>query len=582
MDATRDDLHGDHGPGAMALLHREIESLRAERAAIAEERDRAQAKVAALATELEKVSVDRDFARQELAMVKHRLAKLLRERYGKKAETVDLPLFAHVIVEEDVKSKAAAAREEKELRTWVEGHARKRRRRGERYENLQERVREVELSEEQRKCSCCGEERVRIGEQRHMRLEYRPAEVWRETTVQGKYACPFCPQNGVETAPVEPPAVPRSLAGTGLMAAVAVNKYCHHLPLYRQEEVFAALGLSLSRSVMCDWARLTADGLLPLWNALRKEVRSIAPPPEWRVVQTDETPVKVLRPGSGKTREARMWTYLGHGSDPEHDRKYAVFEFTESRAGRWPLEWFGDYEGNVQADAYSGYDRLFATGRVIEFGCMAHARRKFVEAMPTDRERCLDVLSMIRELYRVEHAAEARVTALALERGDALRRTERCAIRREMRLEHAPPILERLKVRLDELESDRRVLPKSPVGQAVAYARNHWQALTRYVGNGAVEIDNNASERMLRPVAVGRKNWTFLGSDDGGQTAAILFSVLASARLHEIEPWAYMRDALERVPRAKTDDDVREMLPDRWIAANPQHRLPLARSNKGW
>ncbi len=585
MDATRDDHHGDHvghGPAATAELRREVELLRAQRDAMAAERERAEAKVATLSAELERVSLDRDFVRQELAKVRHQLAGFLRERYGRKAETVDLALFAHLMVEEAARSEAVARQEEKEIQTWIAGHQRTRRKRGERYGNLPEKVREVELTEAERKCSCCGEERLRIGEERHTRLEYKPAEVWRETTVQGKYACPFCPRQGVETAPVEPPAVPRCLAGTGLMAAVVVNKYCHHLPLYRQEAVFAATGLSLSRSVMCDSARLTADTVLPLWSLLRKEVRSMVPAVEWRVVQTDDTPVKVLRPRSGGTKEARMWTYLGHGSDPEHERRYAVFEYTESRAGRWPLEWFGDYVGNVQADAYAAYDRLFNTGRVTEFGCMAHARRKFVDALDLDRETCLGVLAMIRELYAVEHVAEERALAVAAERGAALARTERCAIRRELRRERAVPVLERLRIRLDELASSPRVLPKSPTGQAVEYARNQWEALRRYVDNGAVEIDNNASERMLRPIAVGRRNWTFLGSDRGGETAAILFSVLGSARLHEIEPWAYMRDALERVPRARTDDDLRELLPDRWIAANPRHRLPLARSNKGW
>jgi transposase len=572
MDATRGD---DHDPAATAELRREVERLRAQRDAAAAERD-------AIRAELERVALDRDFARNELEKVKHQLAQLLKQRYGRKAEKVDLPLFAHLLVEEAAKSEAIAAEEEKELRTWIEGHHRVRRKRGERHENLPEKVREVELSEAERKCSCCGEQRLRIGEERHTRIEYKPAEVWRATTVQGKYACPFCLHKGVETAPVEPPAVPRTLMGTGLMSAVVVNKYCHHLPLYRQEAVFAAMGLSLGRSVMCDGARLAADAVHPLWCLLGKEVRSVAPPREWRVVQTDDTPVKVLRPGSGRTKEARMWLYMGHGADPEHERKYAVFEYTDSRAGRWPREWFGDYEGNVQADAYAGYDRLFLTGRVTEFGCMAHARRKFVDALELDREACMGVLAMIRELYAVEHAAEQRALAVADERGEALRRTERCAIRRATRQEQATPVLGRLRTRLDELSTSPRVLPKSPLGEAVQYARNNWNALSRYVDNGAVEIDNNAVERMLRPIAVGRKNWVFLGSDQGGETAAILFSVLGSARLHEIEPWAYMRAMLERVPRVKSEAELVELLPDRWIAANPSHRLPLARSNKGW
>lgn len=578
MDATRDD----HGSTATASLIREVESLRAERDAFAAARAQDESRIASLSAELEKVSLDRDSARQELALVKHQLAKHLRERYGKKAETIDLPLFAHLVVEEAAKSEAVAQQEEKETKAWVEGHHRTRRKRGQRYENLPEKVREVELPEAERKCSCCGEQRVRIGEERHTRLEYKPAEVWRETTVQGKYACPFCPHKGVETAPVEPPAVPRTLMGTGLMSAVVVNKYCHHLPLYRQEEVFGAMGLHLGRSVMCDAARLAADAVLPLWNCLRKQVRSMAPPLEWRVVQMDETPVKVLDPGTGKTKEGRMWVHLGHGADPEHERKYAVFEYTPNRAGHWPREWFAGWAGNVQADAYGGFDALFRAGGLVEFGCMAHARRKFVEAVDVDRETCLGVLAMVRELYAVEHAAEAKALAVAAERGAALRRTERCAIRLELRQERAVPTLGRMRARLDELAASRRVLPKSAVGQAVTYALNNWAALSRYAANGAVEIDNNASERMLRPIAVGRKNWMFMGSDRGGETAAILCSVLGSARLHEIEPWTYMRAVLERVPRVRSEDELAELLPDRWIAANPEHRLPLARSAKGW
>ena len=570
-----DALHSHGRPVDVAALLRENERLRAEH-------DRVATKAAALAGEMERVERERDSARTELATVRHQLAKLLRAKYGRKAESVDVGLFAHLIAEESQASSAISEQEEKELRTWVKGHRRERKSRGSRYEHLPEEVREIDLAGEQRRCRCCGEDRMRIGEERHTEIEIVPAQAKRVTTVQAKYACPFCPEAGVETAAAPPRAVPRCLAGPGLLSTVVVNKYCHHLPLYRQEAVFAPMGLALSRSTMCDWARLVADALIPLWNTLRKEVRSMEPPREWRVVQTDDTPIRVLRPGSGRTKEARLWVYLGHGSEIEHDRQYAVFEYTASREGQWPRKWFAEYGGNVQADAYGGYDAMFREERITEFGCWAHARRKFYEARDLDREACLRVLGMIRELYAVEHAARTKATEREKESGERLSRVARCTLRRDMRREDAVPILDRIKAYLDELANGRRHLPKSAVGLAIEYARRNWEALRRYVDNGAVEIDNNASERMIRPVAISRKNWMFAGNDRGGETAAILFSVLGSARLHEIEPWAYMRSVLELMPLARSDDDVRQLLPDRWKAANPGHHLPLSRGRTRW
>jgi hypothetical protein len=273
-----------------------------------------------------------------------------------------------------------------------------------------------------------------------------------------------------------------------------------------------------------------------------------------KVIATDDTPVPVLDPKRGKTRTGRLWTYVGDGDHP-----YTVYDYTPTRSRDGPTAFLGDYAGYIQADAYGGYDHLFkpkagAASVPTEVGCWAHARRKFVEAEDSDPVRAHAAAAMIRLLYEVEAAARD------------LDAASRCAMRRQ----RSVPRLEQLKTWLEAQKVE--VLPKSPMGQAISYCLSNWAALTRYTDDGDLVIDNNVAENALRPVAVGRKNWLFAGSNNGGHTGAALMSLVASCKRHGLDPFAYLRDVLTRLP-ATPVSQLDQFLPDLWKA---KHLTPAA------
>jgi hypothetical protein len=269
------------------------------------------------------------------------------------------------------------------------------------------------------------------------------------------------------------------------------------------------------------------------------------------VIWTDETPVTVLggeQPGSSR---GQFWAYIG---DDEHP--YTVYDFTMSRSRDGPTAFLSGFKGFLQADAFSGYDGIFlgSDGGILEVACWAHARRKFYGARPNAPRQANEILEWIRQLYDIEDRALGWSAA------------ERLALRQR----ESVPILDRIEAKLDELTG--RVLPKSSLGQAVTYARNQWTALRRYTGDGRLTIDNNVSERTLRLQAIGRKNWEFVGSPEAGPRAAVLFTILAGAKRHHLEPWAYVRDVLLRLSAGETD--LESLLPDRWAASHPEYVLP--------
>ena len=268
-----------------------------------------------------------------------------------------------------------------------------------------------------------------------------------------------------------------------------------------------------------------------------------------KLLGTDDTPVPVLVPGRGKTQEARMWAYRG-----DHDYPFNVFDFTMTRQRAGPLRFLRRDEGSraeqgfrgyLQADAYAGYDVLFRLGGIVEVGCWAHARRKFFEAKETDLARGMEALARVKLLYEVEDAAKE------------LSSVERLALRQG----RAAPLLAALKNWLDECYA--KILPRSAMGEAMAYTLSNWEALTRYAADGDIPIDNNAVERMLKIIGLGRKNWMFAGSERGGQTAAVLFTIISSAKRHRLNTWAYLRDVLWRLADLKPGD-LEQLLPDRW------------------
>src|ERR1700722_19237746 len=398
---------------------------------------------------------------------------------------------------------------------------------------------EHDLSVADQQCSGCGRAKDRIGQDESRILEYVPAKLEVHVHVRPKYACRYC-QDGVASPPPPVRPITRGIAGPGLIAQVVVGKFGDHLPLYRQEDFFTRHGLHIPRSTLCDWVRAAAELLKPLYQR-QKELVLQSP-----VLWTDDTPVTLLSSGQEGSRTGRFWTYIAE----EHP--YSVYDFTESRVRDGPANFLRGFEGYLHADAYGGYDQIYlgSNDAIREVACWAHARRKFFDARHSSPRDTHQILEWIRQLYDVEDRA----------------REMSADTRQKMRAAEATPVLDRIGARLAELE--KRVLPKSVLAKAVSYANNQWQALRRYVEDGRLSIDNNLSERTLRHQAIGRKNWLFLGSEQAGPRAAVLFTILAGAKRHRIEPWPYLRELLLRLHG--DDSRLDELLPDRWAATHPE------------
>jgi transposase len=584
-----DVITDDSNPSAATLdeLRRENERLRAERVELLDQLKQKD---------------------RELASVQHQLQALLRRYYGRSSEKMDpnQRLLFEDLIDKAIPERPADPDPEEEA-------APRRRRRGHGRRRLpadlpREKVIH-DLPEEQKPCPCCGTMRHIIGKETHEQLDYIPARVKVIEHIRLTYGCPQCEQDAspegpqIVTAnkPVQP--IEKGLAAPGLLSYIIVSKYGDHLPLHRLEGILQRHGIEIARSTMCDWAAQCADLLRPLYDLMVEEVRSS------KVIHTDDTPVKVQDRSRTQTRTGRFWVYLGDFAHP-----YTVFAYTPSRSRDGPMAFlrgWGQEQGvYLQADAFGGYDGIYAGqagGCVTEVACWAHARRKFYDARHSDPATSAQALAHIRLLYDVEKQArqeadkavkhkakrkakstfaEAAPTGesfnhpasatdgLAAEAsaGEASARHfhELLAERRlRLRQELAAPRLADFKVWLESRQAERggNVLPKSPMGQAIQYALNQWDALCVYTTDGRLNIDNNPSENALRRVAIGRKNWLFVGSDKGGRTAATLLSLIATCQRHKVEPLAYLRDVLTRIP-ATPINDIDQFLPDRWT---PSH-----------
>ena len=409
---------------------------------------------------------------------------------------------------------------------------------------------ELDVLPPEKTCSCCGRDKDCIGQDESKILDYVPSKLEVHVYVRPKYACRYC-KDGVVSPPVPEKPIVRSIAGPGLIAQIVVSKFGDHLPLYRQEDIFTRHGLHIARSTLCDWVKASAELLRPLYERQKELVLQSS------VLWTDDTPVTVLMGGKGGSRKGRFWPYISE------QHPYSVYDFTESRARDGPAKFLAGFQGYLHADAYAGYDHIFlgSNESIVEVACWAHARRKFFDATQSSPRESHQILEWIGQLYDIED----QVRPLSDE------------VRQAFRAQEANPVLDRIEQYLDELA--RCPLRKSPLSKAVWYARNQWQALRRYTEDGRLSIDNNKSERTLRAQAIGRKNWLFLGSPQAGPRAAVLFTILAGAKRHRIEPWTYLREILLRLH----GDDVQldELLPDRWAANHPEailtHRLEESR-----
>lgn len=376
---------------------------------------------------------------------------------------------------------------------------------------------------EQDACPDCGGSLRELGEDTAEMLEYVRASFKVIRHVRPKLSCVACERIVQAPAPSRP--IDRGLAGPGLLAHVLVSKYADHQPLYRQSEIYAREGVDLDRSTLASWVGASSDLLAPLVDAVRKHVLSA------NKLHADDTPVPVLAPGTGKTKTGRLWTYVRDDRPSGDTSAPAVwFAYSPDRKGEHPKRHLAQFTGTLQADAYAGFHHLYDNGRISEAACWAHARRKFHEIhlahpSPTTTE----AIERIAALYAIEKEIRGSTPEL----------------RQQIRQTRAAPLLATMHTWLENTLA--KLSKKSDTAAAIRYALSRWRALTRYLADGTLEIDNNAAERALRVVALGRKNFLFAGSDAGGERAAAMYSLLGSAKLNGLDPEIYLQHVLERI-----------------------------------
>lgn len=375
----------------------------------------------------------------------------------------------------------------------------------------------------QEACPDCGGKLKHLGEDVSEILEYVPASLKVIRYVRPKLACGCCDRIVQAEAPSRP--IERSIAGPGLLAHVLVSKYCDHLPLYRQSQIYARAGVELDRSTLAEWVGGSSRLLAPLVEALRRHVMAAGK------LHADDTPVPVLAPGLGKTKTGRLWTYVRDDRPAGDSTPAAVwFAYSPDRKGEHPQSHLSNFTGTLQADAYAGFDQIYEAGRIQEAACWAHVRRKFYDLEVAHKSPVAsEALERIAALYAIEKEIRGRPPDE----------------RREVRNTRSRPLLESLKQWLEE--TLRKLSRKSDTAMAVRYALGRWEALLRFCDDGGIEIDNNAAERALRVVALGRKNFLFAGSDGGGESAAAIYSLLGTAKLNGIDPESYLRNVLSRI-----------------------------------
>ncbi len=380
----------------------------------------------------------------------------------------------------------------------------------------------------------CGCQLKRIGEDVAEKLDYVPGVFSVERHIRGKWACARC--ETITQAPVEAHVIDKGIPTTGLLAQVLVGKYADHLPLYRQEAIFGRAGLAISRSTLAQWVGTCGVRLQPLVDALKVEVL------KHRVLHADETPVAMLKPGDGKTHRAYLWAYAPGAFE---GMKAVVYDFCESRAGEHARAFLGAWRGSLTCDDFSGYKALIASG-VTEVGCLAHARRKFFDLHTANKSQIAEfALQQFARVYDIEREVRELDTTQ----------------RRDIRQRQTKPVLDALHQWM--LLQRQKVPDGSATAKALDYSLRRWEALTRFVDDGQLPIDNNWIENQIRPIAIGRNNWLFAGSLRAGQRAAAVMSLIQSARMNGHDPYAYLKDVLTRLPTHKAGR-IEELLPHCW------------------
>jgi len=495
-------------PKNVAVLHALVVELRGQLQA----RDQV---VHARETELRAGQQELVYLRSWIDKLTLELARLRRMQFGRSSEQLDARIEQLELMVEELQASAApaptvaapATNWRKPVRKPLPAHL----------------PRETIVHAPDAQCPDCGTALQRIGEDVSEMLEYVPARFKVIRQVRPKLSCKCCQRIVQMPAPIRP--IDRGLPGPGLLAHVAVSKFADALPLYRQSQIYAREGVDLERSTLADWLGATARLVQPLVDALGRYVVGAAK------LHADDTPVPVLEPGRGSTKTGRLWTYVRDDRPAGSSDAPAVwFQYSPDRKGERPLSHLKKFKGILQADGYAGFDRLYAHGDILEAACWAHVRRPFFDIHEHDRSPiAAEALTRIGGLYAIESAIRGRAPE------------ERKAARQE----HAGPLLAELHTWLQNTLA--QVSKKSALAVAIRYALTRWTALTRYRDHGGIEIDNNAAERSLRGVALGRKNYLFAGSDAGGERAAVFYSLLGTAKLNGLDPEGYLRTVLERI-----------------------------------
>ena len=487
----------------------------------------------------------------EIEHLKLFIAKLRRAQFGRKSEKLDREIEQLELRLDELEATQAEKLSASQTPAIVSSAAQVAAKPVRRPlpEHLPREVRKY--SPKQEACPDCGGELKHLGEDVSEILEYVPARFKVIRQVRPKLACACCERIVQAQAPSRP--IQRGVAGPGLLAHVLVSKYCDHLPLYRQSEIYAREGVELERSTLADWVGGTSTLLAPLVQELRRHVLSATK------LHADDTPVPVLAPGNGKTKTGRLWTYV-RDDRPAGDATPAAvwFAYSPDRKGEHPQSHLGNFTGTLQADGYAGFDAVYETGRIQEAACWAHVRRKFYDLHVAHKSPvAAEAIERIAALYAIEKEI----------RGHAVDE------RREVRNAQARPLLDSLKQWLEETLG--KLSRKSDTALAVRYALSRWEALLRYVNDGRIEIDNNAAERSLRTVALGRKNYLFAGSDAGGERAAAIYSLIGTAKLNDLDPEAYLRNVLSRIADHPINR-IKELLPWNLAASLPPARHEAA------
>ena len=472
----------------------------------------AMAKVQALFAQQQAKLAEKDF---KITALTHELAYYKRIRFGKASEA--LVGEQRMLFEETVDMDLAAIEQEVESATPGK---RQRKRAGR--QPLPTHLERIEHRHEPESCQCgqCGADLVKIGEDISEQLDVEPARFFVHRHIRPQYACRPC--ETVTAAPIPPAVIDGGMAAVGLLAWIAVCKYLDHLPLYRIEQIAARDGVPLARSTLGEWIGRIGVALQPLADRLAELLR------ERSCLHADETPVRQLDPGSGKTKHAYLWAYRSNALDD--GPSMVVFDYQTSRAGAHARAFLQHWRGHLMVDDYVGYKALFTAGPT-ELACLAHIRRKFFDVHAASGSPVAEeVLRRIGQLYAIEHQAAD------------MPPPQRAALREQ----HAIPALADLHAWL--LASQPGVAVGSGTAKAIEHALKRWPALQRYAGSGSLPIDNNPVENAIRPIAIGKKNWLFAGSERAGRRAAAIQSLFATAKLNGLDPARWLADTLEKLP----------------------------------